>query len=107
VKETTIANYSRDPFRLPAIRQQRSLTSPQAAPCRFDVNRVLTSADGRQRVGTRCGVSGWLVNGMQEVTELEVTLACCCQPPRGLASIGRHAGSSRPIATAAPSGTGR
>jgi hypothetical protein len=29
---------------------------------------------------------GW--HGMQEVTALEATLACCCQPPRGLASIG-------------------
>ena len=54
------------PF-LPAIRQQPSLASPQAAPCRFDSIRLLTSADGRQRVGTRCGMSGWLVNGRQGV----------------------------------------
>ena len=26
---------------------------------------LLSSADGRCRVGTRCGAGGWLVNGMQ------------------------------------------
>ena len=52
---------------LPAIRQQPSLTSPHAAPCRFDAIGLLTSADWRLRVGTGWGVSGWLVNGMQGV----------------------------------------
>jgi hypothetical protein len=49
---------------LPAIRQQPSLASPQTAPCRFNAIRLLTSDDAWQRVGARCGVGGWLVNGM-------------------------------------------
>jgi hypothetical protein len=52
---------------LPAIRQQPSHTSPQAAPGRFDAICLLTSADRRIRVGTGWGVSGGLVNGMQGV----------------------------------------
>jgi hypothetical protein len=35
---------------LPAIRQQRSLTSLHAAPCRFIAIFVLSSIDTRQRV---------------------------------------------------------
>jgi hypothetical protein len=48
-------------------RQQPSLASPQSAQRRFDAISLLSSADGRCQVGTRCGVSGWLVNGMQGV----------------------------------------
>jgi hypothetical protein len=35
---------------LPAIRQQPSLTTPYAAPCRFDVIRVRSSTDVWERV---------------------------------------------------------
>ena len=52
---------------LPAICQQQSLTTPQAAPCRFNANRAPSRADRRQPVETYWGTSGWLVNGMQGV----------------------------------------
>lgn len=52
---------------LPAIRQQPSLASPHAAPCRFDCICVLSNTDVGRRMSTYWDGTPWLLNGMQAV----------------------------------------
>lgn len=84
------------------IRCAASRRTTAHPPARFLISAYAVPSRAAEGLVSWCG---W--HGMQAVTALEVTLTCCCQPPRGLTSIGCHAGSSRLIATAAPSGTGR
>jgi hypothetical protein len=83
---------------LPAIRQQRRLTSPHKAPRRPSAIDVLSSADIGERMGACWDESGWLVNGMQGVrgsdplssTQVKGPLRC-----RPAANPGRRAADTQ------------